>query len=82
MNTTCEEDDVLVDATFCDDEILVGKNQYDNLNSDNLSFIEAEINGDCLILKIEASGCSGASWPFKLVDSEAIAESFPEQRYL
>lgn len=82
LNTTCDDDDMIVDAIGCDYEVLVNKTEYDNLDSDNFNFIEAEIVGDCLILKIGASGCSSDSWEFKLVDSEAIAESLPEQRYL
>lgn len=82
LNTSCKEDEVILDTTVCDYEVLIDKNQYDNLNSDNFNFMEAEVDEDCLILKIGASGCSGNSWEFELVDSGTIAESFPEQRYL
>lgn len=82
LNTTCEKENLVVDRSGCSYEVVVDKNEYDNLVSDHFDFIETEIVGDCLNLKMAASGCSGDTWEFRLVDSEAVAESLPEQRFL
>lgn len=83
MNILCEDDndDVLNDSD-CDMFAEVDSNTYKNLTSDNFSFVDAEIVDNCLNLEIEASGCDGSTWEFKLLDSGAVAESFPEQRFL
>lgn len=52
------------------------------MESDSFSIENAEIIDDCLSLRIGASGCDGSSWHFDLVDSGAVVESFPEQRFL
>lgn len=80
FNMTCEEDDVV--RTNCDKTVVVSENDFNNLESANFTIIEAEIEADCLLLKIGASGCDGSTWQYHLVDSGAVAESLPEQRYL
>ncbi|TYA74889.1 hypothetical protein [Seonamhaeicola marinus] len=80
MNTQCE-DDVIID-TECDFTTIVSDSKYAVASHNGLSFIEAIINDDCLTLKIGASGCDGSTWQFELIDSGAVAESLPEQRYL
>src|SRR5690606_1848330 len=83
VNMTCESDDgsggYMGD---CDQNTVVDSDTYKNLETDHFTVINAEITGDCLNLEIGASGCDGNTWHFNLVDSEAVAESFPEQRYL
>jgi len=83
MNTQCEDDDIVEPQMgVCDEIIIANKAIFDNLVSDNFTFSKAEIVGDCLNFEIGASGCNGNTWEYKLVDSGAIAESLPEQRYL
>ncbi|XCF07237.1 hypothetical protein ABI125_05115 [Tamlana crocina] len=83
VNMTCENDD---DSNGymgdCDQNTVVDSDTYKNLETDRFTIISAEITGDCLNLEIGASGCDGSTWRFSLVDSGAVAESFPEQRYL
>lgn len=79
-NTQCE-DDVAV-SQDCDFKTIVSNSLYDSASSQGVTFINAKIEDDCLSLKIGASGCDGSTWGFSLVDSGAVAESFPEQRYL
>lgn len=83
VNMTCESDD---DSSGymgdCDQNTVVNSDGYKNLETDHFTIINAEITGDCLNLEIGASGCDGSTWRFSLVDSGAVAESFPEQRYL
>ena len=81
MNMQCEDHDDVFELT-CDFVTTIDKTKYDNLETASFTFITAEIVGDCLILQIGASGCSGDNWSFNLVDSGAIAESSPEQRFL
>jgi hypothetical protein len=75
------EDDVITDFE-CDYATIVSESEYNDANSEGLTFLEANIEGDCLSFKIGASGCDGGSWRFQLIDSGAVAESLPEQRYL
>jgi hypothetical protein len=81
LNTQCEDDIVVYDS-ICDYLITVSATKYNNLESDDFIFVNAEIDEDCLVISIGASGCDGASWEFELLDSGAVAESLPEQRYL
>ncbi len=80
MNTQCEED-VIVDDS-CDYITIISESKYPEASSEGLTFINAEIQGDCLLIDIGASGCNGDSWEFELIDSGAVAESEPEQRFL
>ena len=79
-NTQCEENDDIVND--CDKWVIVDGDYYNNLESANFSFISIGIDEDCLSIDMSSSGCDGNSWDYKLVDSGAVAESFPEQRYL
>lgn len=80
MNMQCEDDDV--DVPICNYVAVVDKLEYDAANSNGVTFVGAEINGDCLSLVIGASGCDGETWGFALIDSGDVAESSPEQRFL
>lgn len=81
LNTQCDEDDLPPGFdTFCDETVIVDNVLFDSLESDDFQFGSAEIFDNCLSIQVIASGCSGDTWGFKLVDSEAIAESLPEQR--
>ena len=73
MNMTCEtDDDIDLSSDICDQITVVSKTQYDNLDSNNFTFGNIENIGDCLHIEISASGCSGNSWRFNLVDSGAV----------
>ncbi len=83
MNMQCDEDDVVsLPNEICEETTVVSPSLYENLSSVNFTFVSAEITNDCLNLEVGASGCDSKSWGFKLVDSGAIAESSPEQRFL
>ena len=82
MNMQCEDDDTRLSSKICDETTVVNEDIYKNLVSDHFTFVNAEITNNCLTIEISASGCDGNSWEFKLVDSGAVAESSPEQRYL
>lgn len=83
MNMQCDEGEVIDSSNeICDETTIISQNLYENLSSANFTFGSAEIINNCLNIEIGASGCDGNTWEFKLVDSEIIAESLPEQRYL
>lgn len=83
MSIQCE-DDILGDdfENPCDDIVIVDGRAFDNVESDDFQFTNVEIDGDCLVVSVAASGCSGENWSMTLIDSGAVAESSPEQRSL
>ncbi|WP_203257727.1 hypothetical protein [Hyunsoonleella ulvae] len=82
LSTQCEDDIVLDIDNTCDDVVVVDDIAFDNIQSDSFQFVDVVIEGDCLHVTIGASGCDGNSWSYGLVDSGAVAESSPEQRFL
>lgn len=82
MNILCEEESDFNGDIVCDEITIVSESLFANLDSADFTFINAEIINNCLIIDIGASGCDSNTWDFQLIDSGAIAESLPEQRYL
>lgn len=83
MNVLCEGiEEPGIDVNYCDDQVIIDESLFETLQSSNFDFVSAEIIDDCLFIDMGASGCDGNTWEFALVDSGAIAESSPEQRYL
>lgn len=82
MNMQCEDEDVLIVNQNCDQVVIINETLYENLETDFFTFGDVKIIDNCLSITIGASGCSGDSWKFNLIDSGAVAESSPEQRYL
>nr|WP_321231661.1 hypothetical protein [uncultured Psychroserpens sp.] len=80
MNTQCDDDDEVQDP--CGQVVVIDSGFYDTAESGFYNLISAEITENCLNINISASGCDGNSWSMVLVDSGAVAESSPEQRYL
>ncbi len=70
------------DPPSCDYEVMVDEALYKNGSSGQFTLSDVKIVGDCLTLSVTASGCSGDTWELKMVDSGAIAESYPVQRYM
>jgi len=84
-NTQCDDDDNNFNpiATNCDFLVTIDGSLYNNISSDNFTFVNVVLLEDnCLSMEISASGCDGNSWEYALVDSGAVAESSPEQRFL
>jgi len=81
MNTQCDEDDGFLQEP-CDQMVVVDSGFYESAESDVYSLINAEILDNCLAVNVSASGCDGNTWSMVLVDSGAVAESSPEQRFL
>ena len=83
MNFQCDDDVPVVYEPNCSDNNLISDNTlFNNAESNFYSLIDAVIDGDCLTISFSSSGCSGETWNLKLIDSEAVIESFPPQRSL
>ncbi|WP_204346784.1 hypothetical protein [Psychroserpens algicola] len=80
MNTQCDDDDEVQEP--CGQMVVVDSGFYDSAESGFYDLISAEIEDNCLNINISASGCDGSTWSMVLVDSGAVAESSPEQRFL
>ncbi|MGB0883891.1 MAG: hypothetical protein ACPG4W_03965 [Flavobacteriales bacterium] len=66
----------------CDKVVLVSSVSYEN-SPDALIHIDTlEIDGNCLSITYNSSGCDGQSWLVELIDSESVMESFPPQRHV
>lgn len=63
-------------------DVIINKDLYKNVKTDNYTIKNASINGDFLTVTIVSGGCSGNSWIVSLVDSENILESKPPQKEL
>lgn len=76
---SCSEDDNLPTDYL---EVVIDADAYLSAVSDNYVIRSLKIERDFLTIKFSASGCDGESWKVKLIDSGAVAESNPPQRYL
>ncbi|MGB3608505.1 MAG: hypothetical protein WA775_14370 [Psychroserpens sp.] len=80
MNTQCDDDDFV--EIPCDQSVIVDSAFYVSAESDDYEIINFSLNDNCLALELSGSGCDGATWSMVLVDSGAVAESNPSQRFL
>lgn len=80
--TSCDEDFETDCFTECPQQVIVSTEEYQNTPSDELEIIDIQLAGDCLVITFTSGGCDGNSWEIKLIDSEAIMESYPPQRNL
>lgn len=78
MNMQCDEDDVVLEP--CGLEVVIDNAIYEEADAHAIE--NATINNDCIILNIADSGCDASTWVMTLIDSENVAESSPNQRYL
>ena len=82
LSTQCDEDIIAEHNTECANSAVVDATWYERVTTENYAIDTVEIFGNCLDVTITASGCDSNLWEFTLVDSGAVAESSPEQRYL
>lgn len=78
--TSCRSTDQF--KHICDQPTIISAEIYESAPTDAVTIHKLEIEGHCLKINFGASGCSGDSWVVKLVDSEAIMESYPPRRNL
>ncbi|WP_460218052.1 hypothetical protein [Psychroserpens sp. MEBiC05023] len=80
MNTQCDDEDVVEEP--CGQTVVIDSGFFESAESGFYNLISADIEGNCLNINVSASGCDGSTWSMVLVDSGAVAESSPEQRFL
>ncbi|MBV7269853.1 hypothetical protein [Winogradskyella luteola] len=77
----CDDDDDQP-SMVCDFTTIIDNELYQNAQSAFYSLVSAQIDEDCLNIKISSSGCSGETWVLELVDSGGVLDSDPPQRNL
>jgi len=78
----CNKDDDKETPSDCDQTVIISNEEFHNAPDDLLSIVKADIQDNCLIIDFGSSGCDGSTWIVKLIDSGAVAESYPPQRTL
>lgn len=79
--SSCSKDDDNNSIT-CDTLIILDRDLYDSVNTQNYTILSAVITNDCLEVEIYSGGCDGNTWEVNLIDAEIIAESNPIQRFI
>lgn len=72
---SCSDDDE-VTTSACDFNITIDEERYLAPSPSVYNVSNAKINGDCLEITIQASGCSGDSWEIGLFSNYAITNGF------
>lgn len=78
----CDEEITLPEVNNCEQETEISVEDYETAPNELLNIESIEIEEDCLNITYSSSGCDGSTWVVRLIDSEAIAESLPPQRFL
>jgi hypothetical protein len=73
---------VLVYNNGCDDTAIIWPHGYETANDADLMIETISVDGYCLNVEYQSSGCDGSTWYLQLIDSGVVAESDPVQRYL
>ena len=55
------------DQTFCDNQVIVSTDDYNNTSSGQINIRDIEINDDCFKITLSASGCDGNTWIVQLI---------------
>ena len=79
--SSCNKDDDNNSIT-CNTVIVLDKDLYDTVNTQNYTILSAVIINDCFEVEVYSGGCDGNSWEVSLVDSELVAESNSTERFL
>lgn len=82
ISTSCDETFETDCFTACHQPVIVSADEYLNAPSDEMEIIGVQLEGNCLSIRFTSGGCDGNSWGIRLIDSEAIMESYPPQRNL
>lgn len=83
LNMQCEGDDPApLPQTNCVNLTLIDGFSYENATTSPYTITDVDINEDCLIITITATGCDGSTWDMQLLDSDSVDESNPPQRYV
>ncbi len=82
LSISCSQDDEdsSTELTCGDDAMIASEEDYDSIDTSNYSIIDVQLDGDCLKLTINASGCDGESWESYFYSVDAFYAVFPRQR--
>lgn len=64
---SCNSDDDNNNDSVCDYVVVIDQQLYEEASPSAYTITNAEINDDCLVITIGASGCDGGSWQTTLV---------------
>ncbi len=81
LTSSCEEEINDSNQIYSDGELIISQSLYETTKTESYTIKDVAVEGDSLKFTICSGGCSGESWTVRLVDSGAVAESFPEQRW-
>lgn len=66
----------------CGDSVVVNETLFQQDSESNFTILDAYISGDCLTVKIGASGCDPVNWQIVLVTDGLETTSIPPSRLL
>ena len=66
-------------VTDCDQDVIVCPIEFENAPNHPLGFGDVRIYGNCLKMKIGASGCTRDNWVLKLIAVESDADVYPPE---
>lgn len=64
----------------CPTKVIVNEERFAEAPNDVFNLKDAWIENDCLVVLIQASGCSGNDWHVELIDSGSVIDTNPLQR--
>ncbi|GEM_PF-543345 len=68
--------------TGCNSNVIISESEYENAPNDPFTIEHIRIDGNCIKIKFNASGCDGSTWNIKLIDSGDITGYNPYKRTL
>ena len=67
----------------CDKDVIISAKKYENAPNDpHMRILDLEIEGDCLKIRFNSSGCSGSTWVVELIGWGNYDKSYPPQTTL
>lgn len=76
----CNSDDDNGSNDECGDQMIFDEELFNQESPSSFSIQNAEIDGDCLMVTLSASGCDGSSWEADLVSDGLETTSVPPSR--
>ncbi|RYH75599.1 hypothetical protein EVU94_01170 [Flavobacteriaceae bacterium 144Ye] len=77
---SCNSDDDNDSNNECGDQMIFDEELFNQESPSSFSIQNAEIDGDCLMVTLSASGCDGSSWEADLVTDGLETTSVPPSR--
>lgn len=77
---SCNSDDDNDSNNECGDQMIFDEELFNQESPSSFSIQNAEIDDDCLMVTLSASGCDGSSWEADLVTDGLETTSVPPSR--